>query len=153
MKNQDLNNLYHCTYNLQYHLVLVTKYRKKVINSEILQCLEVHFKRLLESWECELVEFNGEQDHVHLLISLNPKVQPSKVVNNLKTVTSRLIRKEFNDHVSKYLWKDSFWSRSYCLITAGGAPLSVLKQYIENQAKINESYSPCGSQRSAYTST
>lgn len=137
MKKQDLNNLYHCSYNLQYHLVLVTKYRKKVINSEILNRLECHFKRLLEGWECELSEFNGEQDHVHLLISLNPKVQPSKIVNNLKTVTSRLIRKEFSDHVSKYLWKDSFWSRTYCLITAGGAPLTVLKQYIENQAEIS----------------
>ena len=137
MKKQDLNTLYHCTYNLNYHLVLVTKYRKKVINSEILERLEYHFRRLLDGWECELSEFNGERDHVHLLMSLNPKVQPSKIVNNLKTVTSRLIRKEFHNHVAKYLLKDSFWSRSYCLITADGAPLTVLKQYIENQVEIS----------------
>lgn len=80
--------------------------------------------------------FNGEPDHVHLLIALNPKVDPSKLVNNLKTVTSRIIRKEFSDHVKKFYWKPVFWNRSYCIITCGGAPLTVLKQYIENQAGV-----------------
>ncbi len=136
MKNQDLNTLYHCIYDLKYHLVLVTKYRRKVINKVILERLREHFSRLLKSWECELLEFNGEADHVHMLISLNPKAQPSKLVNNLKTVTSRLIRKEFCEHVSKFYWKPIFWSRTYCLLTVGGAPLSVLKQYIENQEEI-----------------
>jgi len=136
MINKDLNTLYHCVYDLKYHLVLVTKYRRKCINKTILIRLEEHFRRLLLSWECELLEFNGEQDHVHLLISLNPKAQPSKLVNNLKTVTSRLIRKEYAEHVKKYYWKPIFWSRTYCLLTVGGAPLSVLKQYIENQAEI-----------------
>ena len=136
MKNQDLNTLYHCVYDLKYHLVLVTKFRRKVINSGILERLREHFDRLLKTWECELLEFNGESDHVHLLISLNPKVQPSKLVNNLKTVSSRLIRKEFSAHVAKFYWKPIFWSRTYCLLTVGGAPLSVLKQYIENQAEV-----------------
>jgi putative transposase len=71
-----------------------------------------------------------------MLISLNPKAQPSKLVNNLKTVTSRLIRKEFSEHVSKFYRKPIFWSRTYCLLTVGGAQLSVLKQYIENQEEI-----------------
>jgi len=136
MKNQDLNTLYHCIYDLRYCLVLVTKYRRQVINKVILERLHKHFSRLLKSWECELLEFNGEADHVHMLISLNPRAQPSKLVNNLKTVTSRLIRKEFNQHVSKFYWKPIFWSRTYCLLTVGGAPLSVLKQYIENQEEI-----------------
>jgi len=136
MKNQELNTLYHCIYDLKYHLVLVTKYRRKVINKVILERLHEHFSRLLKSWECELLEFNGEADHVHMLISLNPRAQPSKLVNNLKTVTSRLIRKEFNQHVSKFYCKPIFWSRTYCLLTVGGAPLSVLKQYIENQEEI-----------------
>ena len=102
----------------------------------MLKTLHRHFARLLEKWECSLLEFNGESDHVHLLVSLNPKVQPSKLVNNLKTVTSRLIRKEFSDQEAKFYWKPVFWSRTYCLLTVGGAPLSVLKQYIEQQAEI-----------------
>ena len=133
MKRQDLNTLHHCTFNLQYHLVLVTKYRRKVINQPILQKMEEHFKYLFERWESELLEFNGEPDHVHLLISLNPKTNPSKFVNNLKTVTSRIIRRDFPERVNGFYSKPVFWSRTYCLITCGGAPLSVLKQYIENQ--------------------
>lgn len=93
------------------------------------------FIGLMDKWDGELLEFNGEPDHVHLLISLNPKTQPSKLVNNLKTVSSRLIRSEFKSHVVKYLWKDSFWSRSYCIISVGGAPIEVLRQYIEQQGE------------------
>ena len=99
--------------------------------------LETLFDRLLKQWECELMEFNGEADHVHLLLSTHPKAQPSKLINNLKTVTSRMIRKEFTSHVSRFYYKKSvFWSRTYCFISVGGAPLSVLKQYIQNQAEI-----------------
>ena len=136
MNNQDLKTLHHCIYDLKYHLVLVTKYRRKCINKVILERLEQHFNRLLETWGCRLLEFNGETDHVHILMALNPKAQPSKLINNLKTVSSRLIRKEFAEHIQKYYWKPIFWSRTYCLLTVGGAPLSVLKQYIENQAEV-----------------
>lgn len=136
MKNQELKHLHHCVYDLKYHLVLVTKYRQKCISVTILKRLYEHFSRLLRLWECELLEFNGEEEHVHLLIALNPKVQPSKLVNNLKTVTARLIRKEFYKELKPYYWKPVFWSRSYCLLSVGGAPLSVLKQYIENQSEF-----------------
>ncbi|MDQ3234253.1 MAG: IS200/IS605 family transposase, partial [Pseudobdellovibrionaceae bacterium] len=105
-------------------------------NKEILERLEQHFNRLLETWACCLLEFNGEADHVHILMALNPKAQPSKLVGNLKTASSRLIRKEFAEHIQKYYGKPIFWSRTYCLLTVGGAPLSVLKQYIENQAEV-----------------
>jgi putative transposase len=113
----------------------VTKYRRRCINKQILSRLREHFERLLLTWDCKLLEFSGEADHVHLLISLNPKVQPSKLVNNLKTVTSRLVRKEFAERGKRFYWKPIFWSRSYCLLTVGGAPLSVLKQYIEQQSE------------------
>lgn len=137
MESQDLKLLYHCVYNLQYHLVLVTKYRRKVINRPVLEKLKEHFKYLLnDRWESELLEFNGEPDHVHLLISLNPKVDPSKLVNNLKTVTSRIVRRDFPEQVGRFYKKPVFWSRSYCIITCGGAPLSVLKQYIESQTGV-----------------
>lgn len=89
---------------------------------------------LTQKWECELLEFNGEADHVHMLLSLNPKVAPSVFVNNLKTVSSRLIRRDFGAELAQVYWKKPvFWSRSYCIITCGGAPLSVIKQYIEQQ--------------------
>jgi len=133
LKINDLKTLYHCTYNLNYHLVIVTKYRRKCINKPMLDSLENIFTELCQKWECELLEFNGEKDHVHLLLSLNPKVQPSKFVNNIKTVSSRLIRKEFAEEINKVYTKAVFWSRSYCLLTCGGAPLSVIKQYIEQQ--------------------
>ncbi|MGI8640330.1 MAG: IS200/IS605 family transposase [Pyrinomonadaceae bacterium] len=113
--------------------VVCTKYRNKCIDSVILKRLGEIFKATLEKWECELLEFNGEADHVHLLMSVNPKARLSDLVNNLKTVSSRLIRKEFTEQLAVHYWKPVFWSRSYCILTCGGAPLSVIKQYIENQ--------------------
>ncbi|MEI7842402.1 MAG: IS200/IS605 family transposase [Gallionellaceae bacterium] len=134
MKKQELSTLFNCTFNLNYHLVMVTKYRRKCITAPILERLKVICTELTEKWDCELLEFNGEADHVHLLLSLNPKVAPSVFVNNLKTVSSRLIRKDFKEDLSKvYYKKPVFWSRSYCVMTCGGAPLSVIKQYIEQQ--------------------
>lgn len=104
----------------------------------MLERMQEIFSSTLKKWEGELLEFNGEADHVHLLISVNPKVQPSKLVNNLKTVSSRLLRKEFGEHLNQvYRGKPIFWSRSYCIISCGGAPISVLKQYIQQQAQID----------------
>ena len=103
----------------------------------MLERLNEIFRATIQKWEGDVLEFNGEADHVHLLISVNPKVQPSKLVNNLKTVSSRLIRKEFAEHLNRiYRGKPIFWSRSYCIISCGGAPLSVLKQYIQQQAEV-----------------
>lgn len=97
MKSQDLNTLNHCTFSIQAHLVIVTKYRKKVITADILDRLHEIFTDLMKKWGCELIEFNGESDHVHLLISVKPDIQPSKLVNNLKTVSSRLIRRNLKN--------------------------------------------------------
>ena len=128
VNNQPFQTLNHCTFNLKYHLVLVTKYRKKCINKCMLVLLRSTIERLCDKWDCELLEFNGEPNHIHLLLSLTPKINLSIFVNNIKTVSSRLIRKEFNIHLKKFYWKPVFWSRSYCLLSCGGAPLSVLKQ-------------------------
>ncbi len=136
---QDFKKLHHCVYNLKYHLVLVTKYRRKCITKPMMERLKVIFTELCEKWECGLLEFNGESDHVHMLLELNPKVALSTFINNLKTVSSRYIRKDFSAHLSKiYYQKPVFWSRSYCVLTCGGAPLSVIKQYIDQQAEIEE---------------
>lgn len=133
MKNQQVKTLHHSVYAIHYHLVLVTKYRHKCINNDISLFLKGHYKRLLESWGCELLECNGEPDHMHLLISADPKIQPSKMVNSLKTATSRLVRKSFPEYLSKFYWKPIFYSRSYCLISCGGAPLEIIKQYLLQQ--------------------
>ncbi|MGE4269487.1 MAG: IS200/IS605 family transposase [Acidithiobacillus sp.] len=136
MTTQKLSILHHCVYNLTYHLVLVTKYRRRCMTGAMLDRLEAICRSTALKWECEVLEFNGEADHVQLLLALTPKVLPSAFVNNLKTVTSRLLRKEFSEHLKKYYWsKPVFWSRSYCILTVDGAPLSVLKQYIEQQER------------------
>lgn len=101
----------------------------------MLERLKETAQRILARWHGELMEFNGEADHIHLLVSIPPKVAPSALVNNLKTVTARLIRKEFAEHLARFFRKPVFWSRSYCIITCGGAPLSVIKQYIEQQGE------------------
>jgi REP-associated tyrosine transposase len=136
--SQELKKQFHCCFNLSIHLVLVTKYRRKCINEVILADLHSVFRKLCDRWDANLLEFNGEPDHVHLLIELNPKITPSIFVNNLKTVSSRLIRRDHLTHLKKFYWKDPvFWSRSYCILTCGGAPLSVLKQYIEQQSGVD----------------
>ena len=133
---QEMKTLYHCVFSLHLHLVLVTKYRRRCIDAAILARLQAIFATLAERWGCELLEFNGEPDHVHLLLSVNPKVAPSVLVNNFKTVSSRLIRKEFATQVRRIYRKPVFWSRSYCIVSSGGAPLSVLKQYVQGQAGV-----------------
>lgn len=126
---------YHCVYKLKYHLVLVTKYQRKCFTNEILERLEIICRDLCEKWEVELDEFSGEADHVHLMIDMHPNIMPSKFINNLKTVTSRLIRKEYSEHLQKFYWKPVLWTRAYCLITSGGAPIEVLRQYIQSQER------------------
>jgi putative transposase len=83
----------------------------------------------------ELTEFNGEADHVHLLVHYPPKVALSRLVDSLKGVSARRLRQEFPDHIRRYLWGDHFWSPSYFAASAGGAPLKVIKEYIENQKR------------------
>ncbi|MFT6903889.1 MAG: putative transposase [Oleiphilaceae bacterium] len=123
-----------CVYNLQYHLVLVTKYRNKCLDSGMLGWLENEFTRLLINEGCDLEEFNGEPDHIHALINLHPMITPARLINTLKTVSSRMIKKECGVRLKKYYWgTNALWSRSYCLISVGGAPISVLREYIENQ--------------------
>lgn len=100
--------------------MLVTKYRRICRQ----QC---------NKWDIQLLEFGGESDHVHLMLDMHPNSMPSKFINSLKTVTSRLLRKEFSGHLAKFYCKPVLWTRAYCLISAGGAPLSILKQYIQKQ--------------------
>jgi len=126
---------WHCVFDLKYHLVLVTKYRKKCFTPTILQRLEILCKEVCSRWDIEMIEFGGEADHVHILLDMHPNVMLSRFINNLKTVTSRMIRKEFAKHLDQFYWKPVLWTRAYCLLTSGGAPLSVLKKYIQKQGE------------------
>lgn len=122
----------HCVSALHAHLVFVTKYRRKVFNDEKLIRLREILVEVCLDFEVELTEFNGEQDHVHLLIEYPPKVQLSKLLNSLKGVSSRLMRKEFPD-IHRYLWNGALWSPSYFAGSCGGAALDALTTYIEQQ--------------------
>lgn len=126
---------YHCVYKLTYHLVLVTKYRKKCLSNEMLNRLEEIVKKNCADWEIDLLEFNGEADHIHLLLEMHPNIMPSKFINNLKTVSSRLIRKEFEEELKPYYGKPVLWTRAYCLLTTGGATIDVIREYIKNQER------------------
>ena len=121
-------------YSLNIHLVLVTKYRHKVITKDVLRRLNEIFEDTCTKWRCTLKEFNGEADHVHLVISFPPDVQVSTLVGNLKTVSSRLIRKEFADWISRFYRKPVFWSGAYFVASCGGVTLEHLKNYVEQQA-------------------
>jgi len=121
-------------FSLNIHLVLVTKYRRKVITADILRRLNEIFDATCTKWRCTLKEFNGEVDHVHLVISFPPDVQVSTLVGNLKTVSSRLIRKEFADSISQFYKKPVFWSGAYFVASCGGVTLDHLKSYVEKQA-------------------
>ncbi len=119
--------------DLKAHLVLTTKYRRKVINAAMLIRLGEIFDGLCQKWGCEVVEFNGEQDHVHLLFGYYPQLQLSKFVNNLKTVSSLYIRKEFSEEVAKFYWKPVFWHSAYFIASCGGVTVDQLKQYVQQQ--------------------
>ena len=116
-----------------YHLVFVTKYRRGVFTKEILDRVHIIFKETCVQMDCELLEYNGEDDHIHILISIPPKHSVTNVVSKLKGKSSYFIRKEFWDHIKKKLWGEHFWSPSYCSVTCGGAPLDIIKKYIDNQ--------------------
>ncbi|MEB3177708.1 MAG: IS200/IS605 family transposase [Nostocaceae cyanobacterium] len=130
------NKGYRCVYSLNIHLVLVTKYRKKVIDKTIRQRLQEIFANTCEKWGSKLTDFNGESDHVHLVIDFPPDVEISKLVNNLKTVFSRLIRKEFADVVNQIYRKPVFWTGAYFVASCGGVTIDQVKKYVENQSEI-----------------
>lgn len=135
MALQEFNKLHHCVYKLQYHLVLVTKYRRKALNAEMISAMEQWTRDIVEGrWGGHLIELSGEADHVHILFEAPPTLGLTKAVNALKTATSRRLRKGFQAECTRYYSKPVFWSRSYCLLSVGGAPLELLKTYIQNQA-------------------
>lgn len=118
---------------LHVHLVFITKYRKSAFTNEMLTSMKEYMEKVCTKFECTLEEFNGEENHVHLLVNYPPKMSISKLVNSLKGVSSRRLRLDYAKEIDKIYWKGVLWSPSYFAGSVGGAPLSVLKQYIEQQ--------------------
>lgn len=130
MRDLDGNN--HSVFALYYHLVFVVKYRRNVINDDISYRLKEIFEYIQPNYNMSLIEWNHDLDHIHVLFKAHPNTELSKFINAYKSASSRLIKKEF-PLIRKQLWKEFFWSRSYCLVTTGGVPIEVIKRYIENQ--------------------
>ena len=122
----------HCVFAIHAHLVFVTKYRNRVFTSEALDILKEVMQKVCDDFNVELAAFEGEDNHVHLLINYPPQIQLSKLVNSLKGVSSRMLRKQMPSIANRY-YKDVLWSPSYFAASCGGAPLSVIKQYVEQQ--------------------
>jgi putative transposase len=128
----ELDTNAHSVFLLHYHLVLVVKYRRKVIDDTVSQRAKEIFEYIAPTYKITVQEWNHHQDHIHVLFKAHPKSEISKFINAYKSASSRLIKKEFPE-IKEKLWKEYFWSQSFCLLTTGGAPLEVIKKYIENQ--------------------
>ena len=130
----DTNN--HSVFMLHYHLIMCIKYRNKVIDDNISNRLKEIFEKIAPAYNITLEEWNHDTDHVHILFKGQPNTEISKFINAYKSASSRLIKKEFSQ-IRKSLWKEMFWSQSFCLLTTGGATVDIIKQYIMSQGKKN----------------
>lgn len=130
----ELESNNHSVFIMYYHLVLVVKYRRKVIDDTISNRLKEIFEYVSPNYNITLQEWNHDKDHIHILFKAHPNTELSKFINAYKSASSRLIKKE-NQEIRQYLWKEYFWSRSFCLLTTGGAPIEVIKRYIESQGE------------------
>ncbi|MFG2076825.1 IS200/IS605 family transposase [Nonomuraea maritima] len=129
----DIRTGRHCVFALHAHLVFVTKFRHPVFTARHLERMEEIMRDVCLDFETELAEFNGETNHVHLLVNFPPKVALSRLVNSLKGVSSRRMRQEFPGLAQHYYRANKLWSGSYFAGSVGGAPISILRQYIEQQ--------------------
>lgn len=134
MKNNDYNKTQHSVYKLTYHLVLVTKYRKSVITNDIADTIKVTIERFNKNYNLNIIEYNYEKDHLHLLFSIQPNANIQKIVNAMKAATSRIVRKK-HPEVKKILYDNAFWSKGYFIATTGDVNTEIVKQYIKNQNK------------------
>ncbi len=132
MKLEKLEKGSHCVFCLNYHLVLVVKYRRKVIDDKISKRLKELFECIGEFYNVSVTEWNHDVDHIHVLFTAHPATDLTQFLDSYKSASSRVIKIEF-PCIKNYLWKEHFWSPSYCLISTDGATIDVIRKYIENQ--------------------
>ena len=130
--SQEIRTGRHCVFNMHVHLVFVAKYRRDVFTKAMLKTMQEVFERVCLDFEAELVEFDGEHDHVHLLVNYPLKIAISSLVNSLKGASSRILRTKHPDIKNK-LWGNALWSPSYFAASCGGAPIGIIKHYIQQQ--------------------
>ena len=132
MMNLDSNA--HSVFLLHYHLVLVVKYRRQIFNDEISNRAREIFEYIAPNYNITTEEWNHDKNHVHILYKAHPNTEISRFINAYKSAGSRLLKKEF-PQIRQKLWEERFWSQSFCLLTTGGAPIEVIKKYIESQGQ------------------
>ena len=125
----------YCVYKNNVHLVFVTKYRRNVFTQELLLRVKELFIETCKQMDVELIEFGGEDDHIHILVNAPPKLAIANLVGKLKGKSSYFLRKEYWQHIKNKIWGKHLWSPSYCVVSCGGAPLEIVKQYVQNQRK------------------
>lgn len=131
-KSNEIRTGRHCVFGMHAHLVFVTKYRRVVFTEAHYHAMREIFSKVCGDFEAELAEVDGEADHVHLLVNYPPKIAIATLVNSLKGVSSRLL-KQRHPELAKVYWGGALWSPSYFAASCGGAPLGIIRQYIENQ--------------------
>ena len=132
MKNLNKSSS-HAIFNIKLHIVFVTKYRRKTLTPELLAYLKEAFADCLAAWRCQLIEFGGEPDHVHMLIDIHPALDISVLINNLKTASARRARSRFAEHLARFYTKPLFWHRAYFVGSVGGATLETVRAYVDAQ--------------------
>ena len=132
--NLESNN--HSVFSMHYHLILVVKYRRRVIDDAISHRLRDMFEYIGAPYKITIESWNHDVDHVHVMFRAEPKSELSKFLNAYKSASSRLIKKEFPS-IRQALWKEMFWSKSFCLLTTGGVTTDVIRRYIESQGEKN----------------
>lgn len=130
----ELESNAHSVFSLNYHLILVVKYRRKVIDDIISSRAKEIFENICPKYNITLQEWNHDGDHVHILFKAHPNTEISKFINAYKSASSRLLKKEFSQ-IRQKLWKEYFWSQSFCLISIGGATIEIIRKYIESQGE------------------
>lgn len=128
--DNDYKRNRHAYYNLKYHLVVTTKNKYRCLTDDILQRLKRIIEYLLLKWDCILSEFYGDSFYIHVFFEAPPQVQLSKLINNLKTVTARLIRKEYAEYLSKFYDGAYLWSSSYLIASYGSFDRQSLENYL-----------------------
>ena len=132
----------HSVFLLRYHLIMCVKYRRKVIDDNISKRLKEIFLKIAPSYNIKMDEWNHDIDHIHILFRGAPNSEISKFINAYKSASSRLIKKEFPD-IRQKLWKETFWSQSFCLISTGGVTVDIIEKYIQSQGKKGEPDDHC----------
>lgn len=126
------------TFNLTVHIIFVTKYRREVLTDPMLTSLEKYFAEILEKWDSKIVQFNGEPDHVHLLVSTKPDKRLSDLIANLKSTSCKMLWKDYPSLSKTYWSKKVVWTPSYFLASCGGVTIEELEQYVKNQDRPND---------------